>query len=192
MRITASAMPWVRAGVGLLQGLALFALAQVAEQHVWPATEGLVFAALITVAVLVPLLVISGLGNLGWRTFVSWIAVATIVCAGLAAYGIYRDPVVSGVLLVPRIFPSQVLWISLAAVLFITHTLTVSGAADRRLVASYATHFDVSWKHGVQFVLAVLFVGVFWGLLFLGAELFRLVRIEFFADLIRRKRSGFR
>jgi hypothetical protein len=33
----------------------------------------------------------------------------------------------------------------------------------------------------------VLFVGVFWGLLFLGAELFRLVRIEFFADLIRRK-----
>jgi hypothetical protein len=63
MRITASAMPWVRAGIGLLQGLALFALAQASEQHVWPATDGLLFAPLFTLAIFLPLLVISGLGK---------------------------------------------------------------------------------------------------------------------------------
>src|SRR5262249_39115726 len=88
---------------------------------------------------------------------------------------------------IARIFPSAVLWVSLAAILFVGHTLAVSGAADRRVVASYATHFDVSWKDGVQSVLAVLFVGEVWGLLFLAAEWFRLVRIEFLADLVRRK-----
>jgi hypothetical protein len=196
MQITATAMPWVRAGIGLIQGVALFALNQASEQ-IWPATDRLLFAALFAVAIFVPFLAISGLGNLGWRTFVPWIVVATVVCAGLAAYDVYRDPIVPGngfiQLVLPRdpniarIFPSAVLWLSLAAMLFIVHTLTVSAAADRRLVASYATHFDVSWKHGVQFVLAVLFLGVFWGLLFLGAELFRLVRIEFFAELMRRK-----
>jgi hypothetical protein len=54
MRITASAMPWVRAGIGLLQGLALFALTQASEQHVWPATDGLLFAPLLTLAIFVP------------------------------------------------------------------------------------------------------------------------------------------
>src|SRR5262249_50392374 len=173
MRITASAMPWVRAGIGLLQGLALCALDQAFQQHAWPGTDGLLFAPLFTLAIFLPLLVISGLGNLRWRTLVPWVAVATVVCAGLAAYDVYRDPYVAGSgfvqLVLPRdpniarIFPSAVLWVSLAAILFMGHTLAVSGAADRRLVASYATHFDVSWKHGVQSVLAVLFVGVFWG-----------------------------
>jgi hypothetical protein len=82
--------------------------------------------------------------------------------------------------------PSPLLWPSLGAILFIIHTLTVSGESDRKVIANYATHFDVSWKHGVQFVLAVSFVGVLWGLLFLGAELFQLIKIEYVWQLIRR------
>jgi hypothetical protein len=70
--------------------------------------------------------------------------------------------------------------------------MIVSGEADRKFIASYPIHFDTSWKHGVQFVLAVLFVGLFWGLLFLGAELFRLVRIEFSPSSSDAKHSGFR
>jgi hypothetical protein len=189
-------LPSARVGVGLLQGLALLALWEAAEQKTWPATEPFLFAPLLTVAVFIPPLLISGLGNLRPRTLFVWAAVAVILCAGLAIYDIYRDPILSGnsfQLVFPangsieRISPSWVLWLSLAAILFIVHTLIVSAEADGRLRASYPTHFDVSWKQGVQFVLAVVFVGVFWALLFLGAELFRLIKIEFLAELIRRR-----
>ena len=54
------------------------------------------------------------------------------------------------------------------------------------MVASYARYFDVSWKLAVQLALAAGFVGVFWAVLFLGAELFRLIKIEFLIELIKR------
>ena len=186
--ISTSAMPWARMGIGLLQGFALFLLYHASELKAWPATDGLVFAPLLAVAVFVPLLVLSGLGNLRLRTLIVWTCVATILCAGFAVYDIFRDPTVTTVTeTIPRIVPSGVMWFSLAVILFIVHTLTVAGEADRRVMASYPTHFDLAWKHGVQFVLAVAFVAVFWGLLFLSAELFRLIKIEYLAQLIRRQ-----
>jgi hypothetical protein len=186
--IARPATPWMRLSVGLLQGVALLLLDQAFEQKAWPATDGLVFAPLVTAAVLVPMIVISSLGHLRPRTLAIWAIAATTLCAGLAIYDIFRDPVVLVASApVPRILPSWTMSWSLAAMLFIVHTLTVAGEADRKLIASYPTHFDVAWKHGIQFALAVCFVGLFWGLLYLGAELFRLIRIEFLADLIRRK-----
>jgi hypothetical protein len=177
---------WTRLTIGLLQGVVLLLLYQAFEQKAWPATDGLVFAPLLTIAVFIPTIVISGLGDLRLGTLVKWTAIATILCTGLAVYDIFRDPIV---LAGPaqRLVPSWIMWWSLAAILFIVHTLTVSGEADRKLTASYPTHFDVAWKHGVQFVLAVCFVGLLWALLFLGSELFRLIKIEFVADLIKRK-----
>ena len=101
-------------------------------------------------AFFVPTLVISGLGNLRPRTLIVWGAVATAICAGLAYYDILRDPVTHfGVPQMPRIVPTATMWFSLSAILFIVHTLTVAGDADRRVLATYPTHFDVSWKHGV-------------------------------------------
>jgi Domain of unknown function (DUF4153) len=187
MAILGTATPLMRLAIGLLQGLALLVLYQASEQKTWPATDGFVFAPLAVVAIFVPLIAISALGHLRLKPLVVWTAVATVLSSGLALYDIFRDPVsvvVSGS--VPRVLPSEVMWCSLAAILFIIHILTVSGEADRKLVASYPTHFDVAWKHGLQFVLAVGFVSLLWGLLFLGAELFRLIRIEFLAELIKR------
>jgi hypothetical protein len=182
-----TATPLIRLAIGLLQGLALLMLYQASEQKTWPATDGFVFAPLATVATFVPLIVISALGHLRLRTLVVWAVVVTVLCAGLAVYDIFRDSTyVAATGSAPRVLPSWAMWWSLAAILFIVHTLTISGEADRKLIASYPTHFDVAWKHGVQFVLAVCFVSLFWGLLFLGAELFRLIRIEFLAELIKR------
>ncbi|SHJ58788.1 protein of unknown function [Bradyrhizobium lablabi] len=183
--------PVIRLAIGLLQGVALLMLYQASEHKTWPATDGLVFAPLATIATFVPLIVISALGHLRLRTLAAWAVVATLLCAGLATYDIFRNSVsVVGISVVTTglmpILPSWVMWWSLASILFIIHTLTISGEADRKLIASYPTHFDIAWKHGVQFVLAVGFVSLFWGLLFLGAELFRLIKIEFLAELIKR------
>jgi len=179
---------WIRLAIGLLQGVALLMLYQASEQKAWPATDGFAFAPLATVATFVPLIVISALGHLRLQTLLAWTVIATLLCAGLAAYDIFRDPIsVVAAAPVPRVVPSWIMWWSLAVVLFIVHTLTISGEGDRKLIASYPTHFDIAWKHSVQFVLAVCFVSLLWGLLFLGGELFRLIKIEYLADLIKRK-----
>jgi hypothetical protein len=176
--------PLARLAIGLLQGGALWFLERALETKSWPATDGLLFAPLQAVALLVPIAVLLGLGNLRPRTLAIWTVVATALCVGLAIYDIFRDP--TGGTTVDRVVLSPKLWLALGAVLFITHSLIESGNADRKLVASYARYFDVSWKLAVQLVLAAGFVGVFWAVLWLGAELFRLIKIEFLAELIKR------
>jgi hypothetical protein len=181
------ATPLIRLAIGLLQGLALLMLYQASEQKTWPATDGFVFAPLVAIATFVPLIVISALGHLRLRTLVAWVVVATLLCAALAVYDIFRDPIfVAKAGPEPRVLPSSDMWWSLAAILFIIHILTISGEADRKLIASYPTHFEVAWKHGVQFVLALCFVGLLWGLLGLGAELFSLIGIKFLVELLKR------
>jgi hypothetical protein len=174
-----------RVAVGLMQGIALYLLQQALESKAWPATDGLIFAPLLVVAMFVPVIVVVGLGNMRLGTLAAWTAVATAVCAGLAMYNIFRDP--TGGTAIQRITPTAILWLSVGAGLFITHSLIASSDADRKFIASYSRYFDVSWKQGVQLVLAVCFVALFWAMLWLGAELFQLIKIEFLADLIKRR-----
>jgi hypothetical protein len=101
------------------------------------------------VAIFVPTIVVAGLGNMRPRTLAAWTVVATVVCAGLAIYNIFRDP--TGGTAIQRVTPTVVLWLCLAAGLFITHCLITSSDADWKLIASYSRYFDVSWKQDVCF-----------------------------------------
>jgi hypothetical protein len=188
MTVNLSTVPLMRLSVGLAQGLALLALYQAADDKSWPATDGLVFGPLVTVAAAVPLLVISGLGNIRPRGLIIWTVIATIGCVGFGIYGIISDPVVAqfSAAPIPRIVPTALSLFSIATILFIVHGFIVAAEADRRLLASYPTCFDVFCKHAVQAGLAAAFVGAFWMLLGLSAELFRLIGIEFLAKLIQR------
>lgn len=186
--MTSFSIALTRALVGLAQGTALYLLYRASEVRGWPATEPLVFAALLVVAALVPVIVVAGLGNLRGRTLAIWALAAAAVCVGLAVHDIFRDPLTMygprpGE---PRILPTPALWAYLGLILFVGHALIVSGEADRRLVARYPTYFDVAWKHGVQLALAAAFVGAFWALLWLSAELFRLIGIRYVSELIQR------
>ena len=174
--------------VGLAQGIALYLLYRASETGGWPATEPLVFAGLLVPAVFVLVMVVAGMGNLRPRTLAVWALLAAAVCTGLGVYDIFRDPqaIYGARAGQPRIAPSPALWACLGLVLFIGHALIVAAEAERKFVASYTRHFDVSWKHGVQLALAVSFVGAFWALLFLSAELFRLIGIRYLIELIER------
>jgi hypothetical protein len=68
--------------------------------------------------------------------------------------------------------------------LFIAHTLVTGGVAQGRFMASYPTYFDLAWKLGIQLALSVLFVGAFWALMWLGAGLFGLIKLDFFEKLL--------
>jgi len=163
-----------RLSIGLIQGIWLSYLQEAAFDKFWPETNGYIFVPLLTVGIFVPIIAISGLGNLRLRILLIWLGLASVLCAALGFYDSNRMLVgATGFVIVP-----------LAAILFILHTLVVSGETDRRWIATYPTHFNVAWKHAVQIILADLFVGVFWVILALGAALFSLVKVTFFVTLI--------
>jgi hypothetical protein len=180
----------IRAVVGLAQGAALYLLYNAFDTKIWPATDGQVFAPLVLTAVFVPTLAVAALGNLRLRTFATWIGIAIVIVAALGAYDIFRDadfnPPFGTGLSSPRNLPSAALWFAVAAELFIAHAFVVSGDADRAYVATYPRYFDVAWKHCVQAVLAAAFVGAMWAVLYLGAELFQLIKINFLAELLKK------
>lgn len=195
-----SALAAFRAGLGLVQGIAIYALFRAVEAKSWPATDGLIFAPSLAVLVLLPPLIASSISHLRPRTFAIWIVTATVLCAGLSWYDVFRDPdaisyqafggpQVAGS--TQRIAPTNALWLWLSTGLFIAHSLILSGEADRRFIARYSTYFDISWKLGLQFALAWTFVGAFWLFYWLGAELFRLVRIEFLHELMGKRWFSF-
>lgn len=182
----------LRAAIGLLQGLALYLVYLAYDADTWPATNGLVFAPLLLIALFIPLVVSQALGTLRLRTLAIWAAAATVIIGGLAFYDVWHAwPVDYGPgdppLARPRILPSAELTIALFAGLFIAHSLVTAGDLDRRFIADYTTHFDVAWKLAVQAALAAAFTGAFWGLLRLGAGLFELIDIDVFIELIQER-----
>lgn len=167
---------------GLAQGWAIYALVNASRLKVWPATDGALYAALLAVAIFAPFVVVSALSYVRPRLLSGWTMAVAAFCAGTAWYTIYRDPSAGSALLN---VPPPTFWIALTAALFAAHCLFVAGAVDRSRIARYATYFDVSWKFGVQAVLALAFNGVFWLLLWLGVELFRLIKIDFLQKLVQ-------
>ena len=127
-----------------------------------------------------------GLSQLRPRSLTVWAALATAIILGLGYHDAVRGryvAVANGSVLWPR----YELWLVLAAALFVAHVLVNNLIIERRVVPPYARHFDTAWKQGVQIMLATAFVLVFWGVLLLGAGLFRLVDIGFFQRLIEHR-----
>jgi hypothetical protein len=176
-----------RLAVAILQGIVLFALYRQLQGKAWPATDGTVFAPTLACAVFVPLIAIAGIANLRLRTLALWLTAALILCAGLSLYDVYQFPLDHSTWPAkPMLFPRLATWLCLAAVVFIVHSLIVAGDLQRRYIAGYAAYHDVSWTLAIQHARAAVFVGIFWGILWLGADMFRLIRIEFLAELIRK------
>jgi hypothetical protein len=190
----------IRGAAGLLQGLALYLLYQAAESQVWPATDGLLFAPLVVIGWLLPVVVLMGVANMRPRTLAIWSACAALLLAGLTVHDVLRDPERIGSLgsiwtfWNPmrgspdlRIWPSSRLFPAILLILFVSQTLIVAADADRKLIGSYPRQFEAAWKHAVQLGLSLIFVGLFWLLLALGAGLFNLIKLDFLGRLIQHR-----
>jgi len=168
----------LRIAIGLAQGIALYALLEANRAKAWPGDRPETLWPLLAAAIFVPLLAIVGIGNLRRRPLTIWIAVAAILCAWLAYHAAaqgYSD----------LHWPFWI-WtgVGIPWMLFVINALVTAGDADRRLVATFPTYFDVAWKQVTQLALGLVFVGAFWILLWLGTELFRAIRIEAVGRLI--------
>jgi hypothetical protein len=175
-----------RSAIGVGQGILLWLLYSAFQAHAWPAREPFIFAPLLLVALFIPIVALSGLGNLRHVAFASWLASSLLLVVVVGVHDAARNPTGGlGPTAGTAVFePTSATIGALALALFIAHALVVAGDADRRPIAAYPTYFDVAWKHEVQLLLSMLFLGLFWGVLWLGAELFRLIGIDSLRDLI--------
>jgi hypothetical protein len=178
--------------IGLAQGLALYFLYYAFEHKTWPATDGQYFAPALLVALFVPLLAVQALGNIRRTTLILWSILAAAVVGLFGWYDIwhgwpteFRYPMIGSSQEAPRVVPAVATFFAAMAFLFIGHALVVAADIDRKILATYRTHFDTAWKQGLQLVLAGVFVGIFWTLLWLGAALFKLINLDFLEKLIR-------
>src|ERR1019366_496884 len=152
----------------------------------WPATAPGLFVPLLLVTVFVPMILSLGIGRIPARPLTIWMAAATVIIAGLGYHDIARGAVPPSPAQVV-FWPRFQLWPALCVGLFIGHVLVVDSIIERRFLASYTRHFDAASKLALQGALAGVFVGVFWGLLSLGAGLFKLVGIDLFVAVIQQR-----
>jgi hypothetical protein len=168
----------LRGLIGFAQGIALFVLLEASQQKAGPGDRPEFLWPFLTVAIFIPLLAVLGIGNVRWRRLVIWLVSAALLCGGIAYHAAAQGYWDAG-------WPFWAwTWLFLPGLLFIANALVTAGDADRRVVATYPTYFDVAWKQVTQLALALVFVGSFWILLKLGAELFRAIRIDAFAELL--------
>lgn len=176
MNLTAHQIFALRLAISLLQGAALWALYERT-----PSFDPTISRALWAFALFVPTIAVGGLSNLRLRTLILWLGVAAVLCLGLGYHAAWRG---SEATFTRGTFFFATLNLCLVGLLFIGHSLVVAGDSDRRWIATFPTYFDVAWRHATQLALAFLFTAVFFGLLWLGVELFDLIQIRFPRQLL--------
>jgi hypothetical protein len=173
--------------IGLLQGFALYWLYQTAdyEPYLWPATVPELFGPLALILVMVPVLMLAGVGRMRWTTLLLWALSATAFLALLGWHNVVSQATSAGY--GPREHPpflNMPMPLFAAAALFIGHHLVLGADMERRWIAAFPTYFDTAWKAGVQLALSIGFTGAFWILLVLGAALFHVIGLDFLQDLL--------
>jgi len=173
-----------RLAAGLVQGALLYFLYHSLRGKAWPASEPLLFYPLVLLSLIIPILLISGLGHLLRRQLLIWAAAAAVVIVVFGMHDAWRLPYgPSELQQVPRQSSFVVLVFSVAF-FFIAHTLVLAGALDGRRIARYTTYFESAWKLFIQLLFSAFFVGVLWIVMWLGANLFQLLELKFLRRLI--------
>jgi len=173
-----------RLGIGLVQGLLLYALYRSGASHdalTWPATYPPLFGALILAVSFTPVMLLAGVGRLSVKALAIWGLIAAAMLMLLGWHDVAQQATDG------RFYPPYLRFPVIAfaaAALFIAHHLIVPAVASRRWIADFDDYFDTAWKAGVQLALSLGFTGAFWLLLFLGAALFRIIGLRFLEDLI--------
>jgi hypothetical protein len=178
----------LRLATALGQAAALYLLTEAATKPLaWPATQLAVFVPMLLVAVYAPLVAMQGCTMLPLRALAIWVADAAILLAALGFHAATRGDSADSTFLrhdAYPLLPRFALWLAVSVFLFVAHVLVIDSVIERRFVATYRRHFDTAWKLGLQAGLSLVFVGVFWGILELGAGLFRLVDLKGFSRLL--------
>ena len=177
-----------RLAVGLVQGLLLYWLYAASRDVAWPATAPYLMVPLLTVLLILPVLLISALGHLAPRQAAVWLLAALAVLLAFSLHDVWRGansyPLLSNWSNRPVYSPSALLVFFGCVFFFIAHALVLAGAQDGKRIASYNTYFETAWKLAIQLLFSAFFVGALFLVLYLGANLFMLIKLRFLRELL--------
>lgn len=167
--------------ISAFQGLALTLLYQSVEHQVWPATNSMWLIALATLFISAPLLTLFCITQNNTKQVVKYILPFSILLSSLGAYvGLQLEPkqhVYNDAVLISFIFTA--LLACFKALMYIQQFLS-------NKAISYPSLFTISWRNFIMFAECWIFVGVFWGILNLGASLFHILEIDVFKTLLEK------
>lgn len=158
--------------IGLLQGVSAYGLYRTTRFNDINSTMILTWALVTAYA---PPLWLAAIGQISLRSTFLWGALATAL---IAALGLSSGIDGAQETTIP------VLAICLPVALFCAHHLVIPAINQRSLMAPYETYYEAAWKAGIQLVLALMFLGVFWAILWLGSMLFNAIGISAIEDFI--------
>ncbi|MGP9499709.1 DUF4153 domain-containing protein [Halomonas sp. AOP43-D1-4] len=173
-----------RAGLILLavvQGIALLALHLAIEHEHWLAADQRWLKALYTVAIALPAFYLIGMERLRDRlNFLPLLLAPLLFWLGWHLGWVEQTPEQQQWVRHPFTFAFCV---SLGVALFILALFFRSSATSRTWPTAYSPLLNYSWEFTQTLSLLTLFIGVFWGLLLLGATLFSAIGVSFFETL---------
>lgn len=176
---------------GLAQGVLLYWLYRAGKDGFWPGTAPYVMTPLFMIGLMLPALLITSMGHMAPKKTALWMLAVVVVLLALSLHDVWRGAGTS--VLDSRLFdrpsarmPSWLLIQFSAAFLYIAHALVMAAAIDNRRIASYSSYFETAWKLAVQLMFSVFFVGALWLVLWMGAELFALVKLDFLKELLQK------
>ncbi len=179
-----------RLATGLAQGFILYCLYHAVENKIWTPGSSWLLDILLLVVGFVPVFLIIGLGHMPAKSLWRWLIPAALVLALLAYYDWWRSigvPDWRGTeTQTGARYPSIELLIHVLAGFFIAKSMVLAATMDRKRIASYHRYFESSWKLLIQIVFAVVFTGIFWLVLQLGASLFEMIKLDFLKNLLEK------
>lgn len=165
--------------VGIVFGLGLAFLSQTpeAKEGVLRVREPLWKVISIACLFFGAFIIWAGAGTMRRFSLLAWFIVAAVLVGTINAHAYlqstnqgYFSPFEHG----PWLFP----------LMFIAHELASSGDFARKWVANYETYFDEAWKRGAQLALSLLFTGITFAILALGATLIEMIGFSWFKELL--------
>ncbi len=166
--------------IAFLQGLALLALYRALDAHHWPWHQPVYLYPLATVALITPILCLLSFTHGRIAHYAQWIGVFTVSLLVAAAYTGWQlepyDQVGAGS--ITFIFVVATLVASFKALMYIQQR----GSGQP---ISYASLFIFSWRNFLVLGLSLVFIGIFWSILFLCAQLFKVIKIDAVENFIQ-------
>ena len=165
----------LRLTIGLGFGLVLATIAKTFSDHATPLPQW--------ASVTVPTLYLG--------SFVIWAAAGSMRKMGLIVWGVIVLALIAAIFAWRYgVFARDQRWFSpetalLVPILFVLHELISGAEGAKRLIAPYPAYFDQAWTHGVQLALALLFTGLMWIILTIGATLLSFIGFKWFGDWTR-------
>lgn len=169
--------------VALIQALLLY-LAQTGKEQQWglfAQLHGVVYWYSLVLAVPTVML----LSVQRWRQWRFWLntALVTLLFTHTASWALYNATGAPGIEASAVLVPFG---ITQAALLFILLPFLQSYLLNQRWQLSYPQLFSLAWQNTMTLLLMLVFVGLSWLVLHLGASLFALIKLTLLQELLRK------